>query len=175
MSADVVEFGTGVSVDDDAPVSRSLADRIKADLAERRRRVVEIVHPDVPKWRATYRLPADESELEPFRARAQKAAKRKQPYPFEAAVLATLNEGLTFQGEVLEDETGEALTFRSHAVMELMEAAGNPSSAVRALYGSDGIVDAVLSELLSAAGYGTADQVQVEDPDEDAPDPTRRG
>lgn len=177
MSADVVEFGTGLAAgDDEAVTPRSLADRIKADLAERRRRVVEIVHPDVPKWRATYRLPADANEIEPFRARAEKAAKRKQPYSFEAAILATFNESLTFMGEPLEDETGAPATFRDREVMNLLDAAGSPSAAVRALYGSDGIVGAVAEQLLDAAGYGTSRDVQVDAVDEDAaPDPTRRG
>ena len=52
MTADV-DFSTK-PVEEDAPmVVRSLADRIAADLAARRRKVIEVVHPDVPKWRAT--------------------------------------------------------------------------------------------------------------------------
>ena len=162
MTADV-DFST-TPVEEDAPlVARSLADRIAADLAARRRKVIEVVHPDVPKWKATYRLPADRAELAPFFQRAEKAAKRKASYSFDAAVLATFNESLTFMGEPLEDEAGTVLTFRDRAVMALLDSATSPSEAVRVLYGSDGIVAAVAEQLLNAAGYGTGDDVQVDD------------
>lgn len=170
--SDAVEFTPG---DDEPVLPRSLGDRIRADIATRRHRTVTIVHPDVPRWKATYRLPADASELDPFQVRATKAAKRKQPYSFEAAILANFNESLTFEGELLEDEAGEPLTFRDHAVLALLDAAGSASTAVRALYGSDGIVGAVAEQLLDAAGYGTRDQVQVDEAEDDEPDPTRRG
>lgn len=152
-------------------VARSLADRIADDLAARRRKVIEVVHPDVPKWKATYRLPADRAELAPFFQRAERAEKRKQSYSFDAAVLATFNESLTFMGEELEDEAGTALSFRDRAVMELLDGSTNPSEAVRTLYGSDGIVAAVVEQLLSAAGYGSGDDVQVDD----AEDPSQGG
>jgi hypothetical protein len=171
MSGDF-EFDNGHTIDtDDVPlVARSLNERIRADLAARRRRVIKITHPDLVQWEAAYRVPADRAELQPYFQRAEKAAKRKQSYSFEAAVLAALNEGLWFMGEQVEDEDGSPATFRDHAVLELLEAA-TPSEAVRALYGSDGIVNAVAEQLLAAAGYGSGDEVQVDDVE----DPSRRG
>lgn len=169
MSGDL-EFDNGITrSDDDVPVlARSLNERIRADLATRRRRVIKITHPDLVQWEAAYRLPTDRAELQPYFARAEKAAKRKQPYSFEAAVLAAFCEGLWFMGEQVEDEDGTPATFRDPYLLDLLEA-GTPSDAVRALYGSDGIVNAVAEQLLAAAGYGSGDEVQTDDVE----DPTR--
>ncbi len=57
MSGDF-EFDNGHTVDmthagDDVPlVARSLNERIRADLAQRRRRVIKITHPDLVQWEA---------------------------------------------------------------------------------------------------------------------------
>lgn len=174
MSEDVDFSIDDIGADDFAMAAStvpSLADRIAADLASRRRKTIEVVHPDAPRWRVVYRLPSDRTELAPFFDRAEKAAKRRQPYQFDAAVLATFNETLTFMGEPLEDGSGVPLTFRDREAMSLLDGATSPSEAVRSLYGSDGIVSAVAEQLLSAAGYGTGDEVQVDD----AEDPSHGG
>jgi hypothetical protein len=158
---DAVDFGYNDDDEAGAPMlGRPLAVQIAADIAARKRRVKEIVHPDVPKWRAVYRLPNDRMELAPLQVRAEKAEKRKQPYFFDAAVLATLNESLTYLGQS-PDPDGPA-TFRDTVVLDMLGAA-NASEAVRIVYGSDGIVSAVAQQLMNAAGYGTADEVQVDD------------
>jgi hypothetical protein len=167
MSGDF-EFDNGHTVDDVPLVAQSLNERIRADLAARRRRVIKITHPDLVQWEAAYRLPTDRAELQPYFQRAEKAAKRKQSYSFEAAVLAAFCEGLWFMGEQVEDEDGGPVTFRDPYVLDLLEA-GTPSDAVRNLYGSDGIVNAVAEQLLAAAGYGSGDEVQTDDVE----DPTR--
>lgn len=170
MSGDF-EFDNGFSDEDDVPlVARSLNERIRADLAVRRHRVIKITHPDLVQWEALFRLPADRADLQPYFQRAEKAAKRKQSYSFEAAVLAAFNDGLWFMGEQVEDEDGTPATFRDRVVLDLFEAT-SPSEAVRVMYGSDGIVNAVAEQLLAAAGYGTGDDVQVDDVE----DPSKHG
>jgi len=169
MSADVVEFGTGVSVDDDDEIPRTLADRIRAQIAARKARTFPFTHPDVPEWKVIYRLPVDRSELAPFFERAEKAAKRKQKYSFDAAVLATLMIEMSNMGETVADSSGN-LTVRDPSVMTLL-GADSPSEAIRVMYGSDGIVAAVAEKLMSEAGYGSGDEVLVDD----AEDPTNAG
>lgn len=158
-----VDFTGGEAEEGGSFVSRSLADRIKDQLAARRRKVFVFTHPDCPEWTVTYRLPLDRAELAPFFDRAEKAAKRKQRYSFDAAVLATFNVSLSNMGEELQDDSGTALTVRDKAVMALLDDALTPSEAVRTLYGSDGIVSAVAEKLMSEAGYGTGDDVLVDD------------
>lgn len=170
--SDTVDFANGITDDEEneALVPRSLAERIKSQIAARKRRVLVFTHPDCPEWTATYRLPVDRSELAGFYDRAEKAAKRKQKYSFDAAVLATFNVALANMGEDVVDDDGTLLTVRDRAVMSLLDAV-SPSEAIRTLYGSDGIVAAVSEKLLGEAGYGTGDDVLVDD----APDPTNAG
>jgi hypothetical protein len=171
VDSDSVDFANGVDDEEGTPiVSRSLADRIRSQLAARKSRVLVFTHPDCPEWTVTYRLPLDRSELAPFFDRAEKAAKRKQKYSFDAAVLATFNVALANMGEDITDDVGTALTVRDRAVMQLLEAL-SPSEAIRTLYGSDGIVAAVAEKLLSEAGYGTGEDVLVDDVE----DPTSAG
>lgn len=169
--SDTVDFANGVDDEDNAvPVSRSLADEIKAQIAARKARTFGFIHPDVPEWKITYRLPVDRSELAPFFDRAEKAAKRKQRYNFDAAVLATFMISMSNMGRPIQDDDGTPLTVRDRGVLDLLDAA-SPSEAVRTLYGSDGIVAAVAEKLLSEAGYGTGEDVLVGD----AEDPTNAG
>lgn len=151
----------------------TLADRIRADLAARQRKVVEVVHPDAPAWRAYFRLPSDRTEVNDLTRRAEQAVKRKQPYFLDAAILAKFNESLEFDGERLLDDAGEPMTFRSEELLELLGGATSASDAVRKVYGSDGIVSAVTERLMRAAGYDTADQVQAGE--DDPQDPTVAG
>jgi hypothetical protein len=167
--SDSVDFSVG-DEEGAAIVSRSLADRIKAQIAARKARVLVFTHPDCPEWTVTYRLPLDRAELAPYFDRAEKAAKRKARYNFDAAVLAAYNVGLSNMGEEVTDESGTALTVRDRAVMALLDAT-SPSEAIRALYGSDGITSAIAEKLMAEAGYGTGDDVMVDD----APDPTNAG
>ena len=162
--AEVVDFGAFGDDDDDAVVDHSIEAAIRADLASRKGKAKEIVHPDAPKWKVSYRLPTDRSELRPFLDRMEKAAKRRQEYHFAAAVLANQCESIAFRGERLEDASGRPMTFRDREVMRLLGDATSPSDAVRNLYGSDGIVSAVNDQLMQAAGYGSVDDVQVDDP-----------
>ena len=164
-----VDFAVGED-EAGAAVSRALADRIRSQIAARKRRTLVFTHPDCPEWTVTYRLPLDRSELAPYFDRAEKALKRKQRYNFDAAVLAAFNVALANMGEDLTDDTGAALTVRDHAVMDLLDAT-SPSEAIRTLYGSDGIVAAVAEKLMAEAGYGTGEDVLVDD----AEDPTNAG
>ena len=168
--SDIVDFANGIDDEAATTMVRSLADRVKDQLAARKRRVLVFIHPDCPEWTVTYRLPLDRSELAPFFDRAEKAAKRKRRYSFDAAVLATFNTALSNMGEEILDDAGEPMTVRDHAVMGLLDAL-SPSEAIRALYGSDGIVSAVAEKLMSEAGYGTGDDVLVDD----AEDPSTAG
>jgi hypothetical protein len=173
--SEVVDFSTTSPAQADPPVRPvTLADRIRADLAARRRKVVEVVHPDAPAWRAFFRLPSDRTEVADLTRRAEQASKRKQAYFLDAAILAKFNESLEFEGEPLLDDAGDPLTFRSDTLFELLGGAASASDAVRKVYGSDGIVSAVTEQLMKAAGYDTADEVQIDAEDDDA-DPTPAG
>jgi hypothetical protein len=163
-----------VAVDDDgdddtaAVVDHSIAAAIRADLAARNRQVERITHPDAPKWTVTYRLPTDRTELAPFFARQEKAEKRRQEYHFDAAVLATFAESILFLDA--PPVGAGPCTFRDSEVIELLGAT-SPTGAVRAMYASDGIVSSIAARLISAAGYGSTDELLVDD----APDPSRPG
>lgn len=149
---------------------RSIADAIKADLAGRRPRV-DIKHPRAAGWLVTYRLPVDQFEFEPQRQALLDAIKDGRSFSYEAAVLAVLAEGLTFQGEQLRTADGQAATFMSQEVLDATGAA-TASQAVRTVYGSDFIVKAVYERLMEAAGASSMGEVIVED---GAPDPTVAG
>lgn len=168
---DSVDFSVGEDEASGDMVPRSLADRIKSQLAARKRKVFTFMHPDCPEWTVSYRLPVNRSEVVPFYERAEKAAKRKQRYSVDAAVLAAFNVGLRNMGEDLVNDAGSPLTVRDRAVMDLLDGATSPSEAIRTLYGSDGIVSAVAEKLMGEAGYGTGDDVVVND----AEDPTNAG
>lgn len=169
--SEVVEFAPAGSVPEPALRPVSLADRIRADLATRKRKVVEVVHPDAPAWRAFFRLPTDRTEVADLTRRAEQAVKRKQPYFLDAAILAKFNESIEFDGEQLLDDAGEPMTFRSEGLFELLGGAVSASDAVRKVYGSDGIVSAVTEQLMKAAGYDTADEVQIDAEGDEDPTP----
>jgi hypothetical protein len=161
-----------MAVDDDEDdvviADHSIAAAIRADLAARGRKVERITHPDAPKWTVTYRLPTDRAELAPFFARQERAEKRKQEYHFDAAVLATFCESIEFLGS--PPVGAGPCTFRDTELVELLGAA-SPTGAVRAMYASDGIVSSIAARLISAAGYGTTDELLVDD----AEDPSLPG
>ena len=149
----------------------TLRDRIQRDLQRRAGRVA-ITHPDVPTWRVVYRVPVDRSEFAPLYDKEEKAARRKQKYPLDAAMLAMFCEEVWFEEEQVTDDTGVPLTFRDPELLVLLgDPAGQASDAPKLVYGSDGIVSAVLKQLMDAAGYGSDADADTEG----KPDPTHAG
>ncbi|MBI1377252.1 MAG: hypothetical protein GC157_07200 [Frankiales bacterium] len=174
--SDVVDFSP--TTDDGRDVPITLADRIKSDIAARRRRVVTLTHPDAPRWAMKFRVPDDRAELAPFFDRENKAKKatkgRPSAFNLDAAILAYYNEGIRFEGEDLIDQaSGAPLTVRDRGILDLLDVT-SASEAIRAAYVSDGVVAAVSEWLLAEAGFGTSADV-IADEDEEDPDPTTSG
>lgn len=163
-----LDFGSAEVDDPGTPSApRTLAERARADIQARRKRVRTLSHPDAPAWRVQVRLPARSKELEPLLAASKKAVKAGEPPTFDAALLAVYTERIEFKGEEFVDDAGTPLTFRDR---EFKEAMGLPpdataSQAVFEVWQSDGILDALSTNLLEAAGFGTDEDVEVnEDP-----------
>lgn len=176
MSGDDLEFGA--REDFAASITPSIADAIRGDIAQRREETEWLTHPSAPAWSLLFVLPKDRSLINPIVARAEAAAKearakkRQSTFPFEAAVLARCNRGVRFQGEILTGDAG-MLTVRDPELREALGAA-EPSDAIRAIYSSDGAVEAVFDNLMNLAGYRTSDEVIAGDEDGE-PDPTNAG
>ena len=160
---DALDFATGRSTESAAGKPRSLADRIKADIAARRTRTVDLTHLDSPLWSITYRLPDDGFIVDDLRQKAHKKDKGKgAEVHFSRALLAYFCERITFEGNVLEDE-GHELTFRDIALQDMVDAP-TATDAVNKLYGSDAAVTVIAMKLLDEAGYGSQDSVEITDP-----------
>lgn len=150
---------------------RSIADIITADIASRRPRV-DVVHPRAGEWRVTYRLPVDFSEFEPQQQALIDATKAGKPFNYQAAVLAILAESISHRGEALAQADGSPATFSSRELIAALDA-DSASDAVRKLYGSDGIVQAVYARVFDEVGLNSIGEVIVERGD--GPDPTNAG
>lgn len=161
--AEVFEFESGKAAGSGA--IRSLADRIKADLAERKVRTVDITHPAAHAWTVTYRVPTNGVEVDELRQRAQKKDRGKAvEVHFSRALLAAFCTGIVFESEqVTDEETGRELTFRDRSFQDLVGAA-TAAEAVAGLYGSDATVSTIASKLLDEAGYGDSEAAEVVDP-----------
>ena len=149
----------------------TIADIITADLASRRPRV-EVIHPRAAAWKVTYRLPVDFSEFDPQRQAALEAAKAGKSFNYQAAVLAVLCEAIAHKGELLLQADGTSAAFGSQELLDALGAA-SASDAVRKLYGSDAIVEAVYGRVLEEVGVNSIGEVIIEHGDE--PDPTTAG
>ncbi|CAB4193238.1 hypothetical protein UFOVP1246_64 [uncultured Caudovirales phage] len=72
---------------------------------------------------------------------------------FSALILANTCESILFDGEVVRDDSGNEVTFRSE---EMLAATGTTKAVecVRAIYGIDPHVEAAAFKVLEAAGWG---------------------
>lgn len=160
---DALEFATGSSAAKGAATPRTLADRIKADIAARQIQTIDLTHPHAAAWTITYRIPVDGFQVDDLRSKAAKKDKGKATeVHFSRALLATFCERVTFDGEVLEED-GRELTFRDLVLQDMVNAS-TASEAVAKVYGTDAAVSATASKLLDEAGYGSEAAVESTDP-----------
>jgi hypothetical protein len=167
VSAIEVDFGS--SNEESGRATRSIADQMKAALAARRQasaRVERLHHDAVPEVEITCRVPSDGEEIAELAQRAEKRAKGSGASSvwFNRLLLARLTTEIRWHGETLTDSDGNAWTFASPGLHDLVEASDAPSAVAR-LYGSDAYVAALASQLMDLGGFGNSAAVEVvEDP-----------
>lgn len=169
MSGEVVNFETGAG-DTSAPARHlSIAERMKAELAERKAskaRTVELRHDGLPELTITCRVPSDGEEIAELAQRADKRAKNNGTGTvwFNRLIIARFTTAIEWHGERLQDEDGTAWTFASRAVQELVDAP-DAAQAVASIYGSDAYVAGIAGQLMQSGGFGNDAAVEVvEDP-----------
>lgn len=168
MSDEVIDFEVGAKAGAAAP-TRSIAERMKAELAARKvakARIVELRHDGVPELTITCRVPTDGEEIADIAQRAEKRAKGNGTSSvwFNRMMIARFATAIEWHSERLEDEDGNPWTFASRALQEMLEVP-NAADAVSAMYGSDAYVSAIASQLMDQAGFGNDAAVEVvEDP-----------
>lgn len=152
----------------DRPVDRDLDPlAVLAEIAE------PVVLPDVvvphrfrPGWAVRYSLALDSDDLKRWRKRATlKPGTKREEFDevrFACIVMANQAQALIRNGEeVLDNETGDPLTFAHPAVWRTYGAA-RAADAVRSFYGNDPYLGATFDAILAAAGVG--DEVETLDP-----------
>ena len=82
---------------------------------------------------------------------------------FASIVIANQATEITFEGEVIIDDSGDLLNFRNPRFIEMLGAV-KAVEAVRKLYGIDGHIFTAADEILRASGYDSEGQDQKEDP-----------
>jgi len=139
----------------------SIGEEIRREIASRTQRTVEITHPEVLAYSITYRVPTDRSEVAGIFKRAE--MNKKEASLADASILVLCCLEIKRNGVTVTDDDGNLLTFRDKVFQDWVGAASG-RDAVRNLYGSDGYVTTVAARLLEEAGYGSDDEVIVEDP-----------
>ena len=139
----------------------SIGEEIRREIATRQQRTVEITHPELVAYTITYRVPTDRSEVAAIFKRAE--MNKKEASLADASILALCCLEIKRHGTLVTDDDGNPVTFRDKMLQEWVGAL-SARDAVRALYGSDGYVTTVAARLLEEAGYGSDDEVLVEDP-----------
>lgn len=169
MSGEVIDFEVGAGSASAPTAHRSIAERMKAELAARKAskaKVIELRHDSVPELTITCRVPSDGEEIADLAQRADKRAKGNGTGTvwFNRLLIARFTTAIEWHGERLEDEDGTAWTFASRAVQELVDAS-DAGQAVASIYGSDAYVAAIAAQLMSSGGFGNDAAVEVvEDP-----------
>jgi Fe2+ transport system protein B len=167
--SDVVDFEVGAAAISAASSSRSVAERMKAEIAARKSAkaaVVELRHDALPELTITCKIPSDGEEVAELAQRADKRAKSNGTGTvwFNRLLVARFTIAIDWHGERLEDENGNAMTFASRGVQELVEAS-DAAAAVIGIYGSDAYVASIASQLMEKGGFGNDAAVEVvEDP-----------
>lgn len=144
----------------------SVLDGLREEVAKKvRRESITLEVPERANMAVTFSPNITAEQLADWRKRAtiKKTDVLNGNY-FSALILANTCEAITFHGEVVLDEAGNVITFRS----EEMLASTNTTKAVecvRAIYGIDPHVEAAAFKVLEAAGWG--------DDVEDTENPTR--
>ena len=82
---------------------------------------------------------------------------------FACLVLARQAEELIFRGKAMDSEDGEPINFKNPKFLEMLDAP-KAVEGVRKLYGVDGHIFIAANQVLTAAGYDSDGQEQMEDP-----------
>lgn len=81
---------------------------------------------------------------------------------FSCYVVGQTVTGIYFNGDLVEDDNGNAITFASPAVLEMTNTTKPLPDAIRAFYGVDPHLESVALKILDYAGYG--DDIDTSDP-----------
>jgi hypothetical protein len=173
MTGDDVTFETGVDKPSTPASSRkplSMREVMATTLADRRRadaRRVSLTCPGCPEAVLTVVVPTNGEELSDLMARAEKRAKKTGSGAvwFNRLILAHYTVGIAWLGQEMEDDRGNAWTFASPELQEMVAALGS-AEAVAAMLGSDAHLSSLASALMEESGFGLgADNAEVvEDP-----------
>lgn len=167
--SDDLEFATGARTTALEDVKLALKARARAKAETRTLRLTaDRPASDVV---ATFRVPSDGTEIADVQRRAEAKAGKNGPVGVIAnrMILARFCESIALdQGEPkptpLRDDDGNPVAFSSPWLLGLYEVA-SAADAVFAMYGNDGDIASMVGQLLTAAGFGEDDTVEVvEDP-----------
>lgn len=151
--------------EDVAGGERTALDDLKADLAKQvKTPPVTIGVPRRPNLslRFSTEINADLLNAWRKRSRERRGSDDVDVLKFSCLVIANQCEAVLRNGEVVPAVNGEPISFR-HADLIQMTGAMSAIDAVRKLYGVDGDVINVASEVTRLAGYGD-EELDVEDP-----------
>lgn len=166
MSEDNAVFD--VSGGSKAQENPSLLDSLKEELAKRiAKQPVSYTIPSRPKITMQYSVDITAADLRRWRHAARMKGRKSEDYDplrFSAILLANKNTAIIMDGEAITDANGDNLTARDTTIQSFVNAT-DPVSTITELYGFDGHVLSVASEVIDAAGFGD------EDEDDDAADP----
>lgn len=142
----------------------SLLDELAAEAKKEIGRKVRYDISNRPGWSAEFETNIESDDFNRFRKAAQGKKKRPEdadPSIFSGMPLVEYNTGIYKHGELVEQENGEPLLFRSKEFVELFDGAYTQVDAVVKFVGS-GHVIAMGNALYAEAGYG--DEVVPVDP-----------
>tara|TARA_R100000742_G_C4266850_1_gene84974 strand:- start:250 stop:780 length:531 start_codon:yes stop_codon:yes gene_type:complete len=81
---------------------------------------------------------------------------------FSCYVVGQTIEGIYFNDELVQDASGNVVTFASPEILEMTNTTRPLPDAIRAFYATDPHLESVAIKILDYAGYG--DEVEAEDP-----------
>lgn len=139
----------------------SILDSVAAKVRARTSKPVTLAHPEIVELSVVYRTPTDRTEIQKIKKRADA---QKDAGDFDASLLAACCEEILEYGESVVDSDGTPVTFREKALQDKLGAL-SARDAVRTFYGSDGYVSSTAARLMEAAGWGSLDDVVVEELD----------
>jgi hypothetical protein len=110
--------------------------------------------PARPNISVKYKTDVALEQLDRWRVAARKNKKRDtlDVREFNSLILVSQCVGILFDGEEVEDENGDAITFRTQEFIESLGAL-EAKGAIKALYDRDADILRAGAEILKAAGY----------------------
>ena len=159
MTADVIEVGARRP----APDRVSPLEALRGELAAVDRGTVTVRVPDRPGWSVEYSLDLDPAVMAAWRKACEDTELDGTPvdeWLFNRVMCANLCRRLHRGGQVVTDETGAPVTFRTETFQRMLGVhpglPDSPGETVRAFYANDFAVQAAAAKISQRAGVGQA-------------------